>query len=189
MRHPGGPSAGTLPQVQRQPSGNGWGIISDDDQGPEAPSLGPRHFHRHWFGHRGPALGLPLQQKSRTSSADGAAALSTRFRANSCYLAPQGRNSPFGSHGSCGPGTIRPISTSTPFSPGIDDTSTITAHVLCQHPLAWPSGMAPPCLHLRSPPSTSKTRWNSWTPRADGGGFGRCGAILSAGPICDIWCR
>ena len=35
---------------------------------------------------------------------------------------------------------IRPISTSTPFSPGIDDTSTITAHVLCQHPQPGPSG-------------------------------------------------
>ena len=115
-------------------------VISDADQGPEAPSLGHRHFHRHWFGHRGPPLSLPLQQKSRTSSADGAAALSTRFRTNSCYLAPQGRNSPFGSHGSCGPGTIRPISTSTPFSPGIDDTRTITAHIPCEHPLPGPPG-------------------------------------------------
>src|SRR5208337_4841352 len=128
MRHPGGPSAGNLPQVQSQPSGNGWGLISDEGQGPE----GPIYFHRHWFGHRGPALSLPLQQKSRTSSADGAAALSTRFRANSCYLTPQGRNSPIDSHGSCGPETRRPISTSTPFSPGIDDTSTITAPVLCE---------------------------------------------------------
>jgi hypothetical protein len=77
MRYPGGLSAGNLPQVQCQPSGNGWGIISDEGQAPEAPSLGRRHFHRHWFGHRGPALSLPLHQKSRTSSADSAAVLST----------------------------------------------------------------------------------------------------------------
>lgn len=32
-------------------------------------------------------------------------------------IAPQGGNNPFGSHGSCGPGTIRPISTKTPFPP------------------------------------------------------------------------
>ena len=140
MRHPGRPSAGTLPQVQRQPSGNGWGTISDDDQGPEAPSLGPRHFHRHWFGHRGPALSPPLQQRSRTSSADGAAALSTRFRANSCYPSPQGRNSPFGSHGSCGPRTRSPIITSNPFSPESDDPDTIAAHVLCQRPQPGPPG-------------------------------------------------
>ena len=189
MRYPGRPSAGTLPQVQRQPSGNGWGIISDDDQGPEAPSLGARYFHRHWFGHHSPALSLPLQQRSRTSSANGAAALSTRFRANSCYPSPQGRNSPFGSHGSCGPRTRSPIITSNPFSPESDDPDTIAAHVLCQRPQPGPPGWPHRALHLRSPPSTSKTRWNFWTPRADGGGFGRCGAIWSAGPICDIWCR
>ena len=58
------------------------------------PPWGPRHFHRHWFGHRGPALGIPLQKKSRTSSAGGDAALSTRFRANSCYSRPPRQKQP-----------------------------------------------------------------------------------------------
>ena len=87
------------------------------DQGPEAPSLGPRHLPRHWFGHRGPPLSLPFQQKSRTSSADGAAARSTHFPANSCCLVSQDRNSPFGSRGSCGPGTYRPIRTNNSLLP------------------------------------------------------------------------
>ena len=34
----------------------------------------------------------------------------------------------------------RPISTSNPFSPESDDTNTITAHVLCEHPLPGPPG-------------------------------------------------
>ncbi len=138
VRHPGGPSAGILPQVQRYPSGNGWGTISDDDQGQVAPSLGHRRFHRHRFGHRGSGLNLPIQQKPRTSSTDCAASLTTNFRANSCYLAPQGRNSPIGSDGQ---GTIRSNSTRASFSPGIEDTCTITALIFCERLRAGPPGL------------------------------------------------
>src|SRR4030042_7187192 len=49
------------------------------------------------------------------------------------------------------------------------------------HGLALRDG--PTMYRPQSPPATSTTRWNSWAPRADGGGFGRCGAILSAGPL------
>jgi hypothetical protein len=140
MRHPGGLSAGILPQVQRYPSGNGWGIISDDDQGQEAPSLGHRRFQRHWSGHRGPALNPPIRQKPRTSSTDCAAALITPFRANSCYLTPPGRNSSIGSHGARGQGTTRSNSTGTPFSSGIEDTCTITALIFCERPGTGPPG-------------------------------------------------
>lgn len=56
--------------------------------------MGPRHFHRHRFGHRGPDHSTALQQKSRTSSVGGGAALSTRFRANSCYRPPKGETTP-----------------------------------------------------------------------------------------------
>ena len=104
-------------------AGNGWGIISDDDQGPEAPSLGPRHFHRHRFGHRGPDHGIALHQKSRTSSAGGGAALSTRCRANSCYRAPQGRNSPFGSQA---PAAQEPSGLSAPTPPSPPKLTTPT---------------------------------------------------------------
>jgi len=138
MRHPVGLSAGILPQVQ--PYRKGWGIISDDDQGQEALSLGQRRFHRYWSVHRDPALNLPIQQKPWTSSTDCAAALTTRFRANSCNLALQDRNSSIGSHGSCGQGTIRSNSTRTLFSCGIGDTCTITVLIFCERPRAGPAG-------------------------------------------------
>ena len=115
-----------------------------------------RNFHRHWFGHLGPALGIPLQKKSRTSSAGVDAAFSGRSRANSCcHPYPYGRNSPSGSHGSCGPGTRRPIRTHNPFSPESDDANTIAAHILCQRPLpgppGWPHHVCTPNRHPQLP--------------------------------------
>ena len=90
------------------------------------------------------------------------------------------------SRGSCAPGTYRPFRTNNPFSPASDVANTIATHVLSENQLPGPPGWPHHGLHLRSPPSTSMTRWNSWTPRAAGEGFGRCGAIWSAGPICAI---
>jgi hypothetical protein len=47
--------------------------------------------------------------------------------------------------------------------------------------------MAPPCLHSKSPPSTSTTKWSSWKLPAEGGECGTGGAISSAGPTCGIF--
>jgi hypothetical protein len=124
MRHPGGPSAENLPQVQRQRSGNGWDsrghgqLLEALSQGTDFPGYG--------FGHCRPALDLPPPPKARTSTADGDAASSGRFSANSCYCADTyERDSPLGSHGSCSPGTLLPIITSNPYSPGRDYASAI----------------------------------------------------------------
>ena len=138
MQHPGGPPTGNLPQVQGRLAGDCWDSIYSIGQRLEAPFWGPWHFHRHWFGHRGPAFGIPLQKKSRTSSTGSDAAVSTRFWTNSRYLGPQGRNSPIGSP--CGPGTRRPIRTNNPFSPESDDANTIAAHLHCQRPQPGPPG-------------------------------------------------
>ena len=137
MQHPGGPPTGNLPQVQGRLAGDFWDSLYSIGQGLEAPFWGPWHFHRHWFGHRGPALGIPPQKKSRTSSAGGDTAPSDPCRANSCCPPYPHKNSPIGSHG---PGTLRPIRTNNPFYPESDDANTIAAHILCQRPLPGPSG-------------------------------------------------
>ena len=134
-----GSPTGNLPQVQGRLAGDCWDSLSSTGQGLEALFRGPWHFHRHRFGHRGPALGIPLQKKSWTSSTGRNAAASGPCKANSCWLPypPHCRNSPIGSHG---PGIRRPIRTNHPFSPEIDDANTIAAHVRCQHPLPGPPG-------------------------------------------------
>ena len=116
------------------------------------------NFPGYGFGHCRPALDLPPSPKPKAgiSAADGNAASSGRFSADSCSCADRyGRDSPLGSPGSCGPRTCCPISTSNPCSPGKDDASTIGAHILCQRPRsgssAWPRHICTPNRHPRVP--------------------------------------
>ena len=124
MRHPGGPPTGNLPQVQGRLAGDCWDSLYSIGQGLEAPFRGPWHFHRHWFGHRGPALGIPLQKKSRTSSTGSDAAASGPCRANSCCPPyPPDRNSPIGSQA---PAAQEPAVLSEPTTPSPPKVTTPT---------------------------------------------------------------
>ena len=167
MRHPGGPPTGNLPQVQGRLAGDCWDFLSSIGQGLEAPFRGLWHIHRRRLGHRGPALGIPLQKKSRTSSTGSDAAASGPCRANSCCPPnPIGKNGPIGSHG---PETRRSIRTNHPFSPGSDDANAIAAHICCQHPLPGPPGWP---LHVCTPNRHSQFPRPGGTP----GNLGQMGA-------------
>jgi hypothetical protein len=54
--------------VQRQPSGNGWGIIYSAGQGAEVPSLGSGHSNLRWRGHYGLVPDYLLQVNSSPQS-------------------------------------------------------------------------------------------------------------------------
>ena len=159
MWHPGGPPTGSA-TMQGRLAGDCWDSLSSIGQGLEAPFRGPWHFHRHWFGHRGPAPGIPLQKKSRTSSTGGDAAASGPGRAFPAV--PPFSPGSIAPSAPTDPGAQDPVirQSQQPLLPGRDVADAIAAYVRRHHPQPGPPA-GPPCPHPKVPPSTFLYRCGS----------------------------